>query len=312
MSITTRVSTSGNYSSILQNLMNAQQKQVEAGNQVSSQKNGQNLKDYAKNAETLTAMLSTQSRLQVYQQQNNVITDKLALQDSSLNQVGDAAAASRQAIADALASGDGSSLMQSLGGQFANAVQGLNTQSDGKYLFAGGQINTQPVSAAQMSDLTAPGAVVSDFFHNDNYKAQAKVDDATSVTTGVLASDVGTGLLTGFQAIQAFQEGASGPFSGKLTPAQITFLTGQLAAFDAVRSNITLMTAQNGQSQAQVADVKTNLTARDNTLSGMIGDITDVNMADAVSRLTLAGTAVQAAAQVFQTLQASSLVNILK
>jgi flagellar hook-associated protein 3 FlgL len=312
MSITTRISTSGNYSAILQNLMNAQQKQVEAGNQVSSQKNGQNLKDYAKHAETLTAMLSTQSRLQVYQQQNGFIADKLALQDSSLNQVGDAAAAARQAIADALAAGDASSLMQSLAGQFSNAVQGLNTQSDGKYLFAGGQINTVPVSASQMSDLTAPGAVISDFFHNDSYKAQAKVDDATTVTTGVLASDVGAGLLTGFQAIQAFQEGASGPFSGPLTAAQTNFLKTQLAAFDTVRSSITLMTAQNGLTQKQVSDVKTNLTARDDTLSGMISDITDVNMADAVSRLTLAQTSVQAAAQVFQTLQASSLVNILR
>lgn len=308
---TTRVSTAGNYSTILQNLMAAQQKQLQAGNQVSTQKVGSDLKDYAKNAETLTAMQSTQSRLQVYLQQNAYIADKLSTQDLALNQVGDAAQAARQAIADALASGDGSSLMQTLNVQFSNAVQGMNTQSDGKYLFAGGQITTQPVSATTMSDLTAPATTIGGFFRNDTYKAQAKVDDGVTYTTGVLASDVGTGLLTAFKSVQAFQESGAGPFTGQLTPAQITFLEGQLSAFDSARQGVTSVTAQNGQTQAQVATVKTAVTARSDTLAGMISGVTDVNMADAVSRLSQAQTAVQAAAQVFATLQQTSLVNLL-
>ena len=52
----TRVSTAGNYSAILANLIAAENRQVDAENRVSSQKNGANLKDYANKAETLTAM----------------------------------------------------------------------------------------------------------------------------------------------------------------------------------------------------------------------------------------------------------------
>ena len=48
----TRVSTTGNYASILSNLMNAQLRQFDANERVSSQKNGNDLKDYAKKAET--------------------------------------------------------------------------------------------------------------------------------------------------------------------------------------------------------------------------------------------------------------------
>jgi flagellar hook-associated protein 3 FlgL len=310
--MTTRVSTIGNYSAILQNIMSAQQKQVEAGAQVSSQKNGSDLKDYAKNAETLTAMRSTQSRLAVYQQQNTLITAKLSTQDTALNQVGDASEGVRQAIADALASGDGSSLMQTLQGQFSNAVQGMNTRYDGKYVFSGGQIDTPAVSASAMSDLTATANPISSFFHNDSYKAKAKLDDATSVTTGVLASDIGTSMMTAFKTIQTFQEGGSGPFSGQLTTAQTSFLQAQLATWDTVTSGVTTITGRNGLTQAQVTSAKTDLTAQSTTLSGMVSDITDVNMADAVSRLELAQTSLQAAAQVFQTLQATSLVNILK
>ena len=43
----------------------------------------------------------------------------------------------------------------------------------------------------------------------------------------------------------------------------------------------------------------------------MIGNITNVNMANAISELTAAQTSVQAAAQVFNTLQTSSLLNYL-
>ena len=53
-----RVSTGGNYSAVLANLMAAQQRQMEAGNMVGTQKKGSNLKDISRNAEMLTAMRS--------------------------------------------------------------------------------------------------------------------------------------------------------------------------------------------------------------------------------------------------------------
>jgi flagellar hook-associated protein 3 FlgL len=43
----------------------------------------------------------------------------------------------------------------------------------------------------------------------------------------------------------------------------------------------------------------------------VLGGITDVDMAAAVSRLQLAQTAMQASAQVFATLQGSSLLSVL-
>ncbi|WP_204319442.1 hypothetical protein, partial [Klebsiella aerogenes] len=69
----------------------------------------------------------------------------------------------RQAIANALAADKGDSVMGDLGAQFNNAVSGLNSKFQGRYLFAGGQVNTQPVTATQMSDLTAAPSVASLF-----------------------------------------------------------------------------------------------------------------------------------------------------
>lgn len=307
----TRVSTVGNYNAVIANLMNAQLRQLEAGERVSSQKNGHDLKGFARNGELLTAMKSVQVRLQGFQDQNGLIADKLTTQDTAMNQVADSAQAVRQAIADALASGDATSLMNEVQGQMNKAVTAMNTRYNGVYLFAGGAINTQPVTATTLASLTA-GPPISSFFQNDQFKQTAQLDDATTVTTGVLASDVATPMLTALQSLEAFHQGASGPLGGTLTPAQRTFLESQLSVWDSVHTGVVGLAAQNGMVQQRVDQVKTDLTSRQNTLSTMIGDITDADMAKASADLTIAQTSFQAAAQVFQTLKNSSLLNLLQ
>lgn len=305
-----RVSTTGNYDSVLTNLMSAQLRQFDANERASSQKNGNNLKDYANKAETLAAMRVVDRRTQAYQDQNGLIADKLTSQDQALNQVTDAAAQIRQTIADALATDRADTLMSDLDSLFKNAIQGMNTSYDGKYLFAGGQINTKPVTANTMADLTA-GPPIASFFQNDNFKAQAKLDDSTTVTTGVLSVDLGANMMNALKTIQTFSQGAGGPFSGQLTDTQRTFLQGILPGWDTVRSDLTLTTAQNGLVQKRVDDVASSLVARKDTLTVMIGGVVDADMAKAAGDLQAAQLAVQASAQVFNTLKQSSLLNFL-
>jgi len=307
-----RVSTSGNYSAILANIMAAQQRQMEAGNQVATQKKGSNLKDYARNAEMLTAMKAIDARLSGYADQNAIIADKMETQNIALNQVADGVDQARQTIADALASGRVDTLMQDLQAQFSNVVSGLNARYNGKYLFAGGQINTQPVSATTLSDLTNPLKTIPDFFHNDTYITEAKLDDSTTVQTGMLADHLGTNALTAFKSIEAFEQGPNGPFTGQMTAAQRTFLEGQLQNWTSIHGNLVDDAARNGMMQKRVDDVKTDLTSRQNSIKGMIGGVTDADMTEAATALSQAQIAVQAAAQVFRSLQSSSLLNVLQ
>jgi flagellar hook-associated protein 3 FlgL len=305
-----RVSTAGSYSAILANLLAAESRQNEATNRVSSQKNGDDLKAYANKAETLTAMKSVDARISSYQAGNSQIASKLTTQDQALSTVADSATAVRQALADALASGDAGVLMQQISDQFDSAVNGLNAQFDGKYLFAGGKITTPPVSATQLSDLTS-GPPISSFFQNDSLQVKAKLDDSTTITTGQLASNIATPMMTAFQTLKAFDQGAGGPLSGKLTAAQQTFLTTQLQNWVGIGTNLTTVTAQNGLLQKQVDDVASNLVTQKNTLTSMIGDITDADMGKAAVDLSNAQFSVQASARVLQALQSSSLLSLL-
>lgn len=307
-----RVTTSGNYSAVLTNLLAGQQRQAEAGNRVSTQRNGQNLKDYAKSSEVLTAMRTVQTRVGVYQDQNGLLADKLTTQDGAIVRVADAAQSIRELMAEAIASGRVDSLVSDIQAQMNTAVDSLNARYNGKYLFAGGQVDTKPVTATLLSDLTAPPAIIANFFKNDDFKVTAKVDDATTVTTGILADDVATDMLTALQAFQAFNEGPNGPFTGAMTNAQKTFLEGQLANWNTIRGDVTLIAAHNGTNQKRLDNVAVDLEARQISLTGMLSDITDADLAKASADLQQAQLSVQAAAYVFQSLQSSSLINILK
>lgn len=308
----TRVTTTGNYSAVLANLLKAQQNQQKAGDQVATQRNGKDLKDYAKSSELLTAMRGVQSRLSVYQDQNSLIADKLSTQDTALTRVSDAALQVRQIMADAIASGRADTLVEDIQAQLSSAVEAMNARYGGKYVFAGGQVDTRPVTATTLQSLTAPPAVIASFFQNDQFQVTAKLDEATTITTGELADKIGTDMLTTFQTFQAFNESGSGPFTGALTAAQKTFLESQLDDWDKVRSDTTLIAAHNGTNQKRVDTIATDLETRQNSLAGMLGDITDADMAQASANLQQAQLSVQAAAYVFQALQASSLLNILK
>ena len=308
-----RVTTNGNYNLVMSNIMLAQQKQIEAGDRVATQKNGSNLKDYARSAEMLTAMRSVEARLGGYLDQNSLIADKLTTQDFSLTQLGDAAASTKQAIEEAIATGRTDTLMQEIEAQFRNSVSAMNSRYGGKYLFAGGKIDTQPVSAEALSDLTDPlNPLISDFFHNDDFITEHKVDDATTVKTGLLADKIGTPLMNAYKVLQQFEEGVDGPFTGNLTDAQRTFLESQLSVWDSVSGDVIDTTARNGMIQARVDGVKEDLVTRQNSLKGMIGNIVDADMATASVELEKATIALQASTQVFITLRDSSLLNTLK
>ena len=304
-----RISTSNLYSSVLANLMTAQGNQISAATQVSSQKVATDLKGYGDQAETLTAMQSVQAQTQSFLDQAKLTSTKLTSQDTALGQISDAVGSASTAVSSALASNDGSTIMQSLQTAFQGVVGGLNTTFNGQYLFSGAQVNTPATSATTLSDLTAAPSVAS-LFNNDQYVSTSQVAQNTTVQTGVLASNIGSSVYSAFQSIESYVQ-TNGPFTGTLTTAQTTFLQGALASFTTAAQSVTNVQAQNGLSQSQVTDAQTGLTSQSTTMEGLIGNITDANMAQAATNLQQAQLAVQASAQVIAALRSSSLVNLL-
>lgn len=305
-----RVATGNSYSTVLNDLMRAQVRQQDANAQVSSGKTASDLKGFARQAETLLATRSIQTRTDGFITQGQTLVSKLQSQDLALSQAADAARGARQALAEALATGRGEALMSEMSSWFSSASDSLNARFGGRYLFAGGQVDTPPVSAASMADLTSQPTVAS-FFENDDLVPTNRLDESTTIQSGFLADDLGTPLFDAFRQVQDFVD-VNGTFTGQLTSAQTLFLQGMLDDFDAAGTGLTDATARNGLIQNRVEKTLESQESRKSMLEGMVGGITDVDMAEAISRLQQAQTTVQASAQVFNTLSNSSLLDLLR
>lgn len=305
-----RVSTAGLFNSAVLAINNAQQRLTTAGQQANTGKLANDLAGYSASNEQITATRTLQARLQSHIDGGKVLSSKLDLQDQTLQAVSSAAGSAHKAIAQALAAGDGSSLITQLQSALSTSVTALNTQFNGQYLYAGSQSTTAPVTASQLSDLTAAGAI-SNVFKNDNLAPVNRLDDNTVVTTGQLASSVATPLFTALQTVEAYNQGANGPINGTLTPAQTTFLQGVLASFVSAQQTATAAVVQNGAVQQQLTTTTDILTKQNDTLTNTLSNLTDVDEAKAASDLQLAQFALQASAQVFSTLKSSSLLSLL-
>ena len=305
-----RIATSTSYQSSLLNIMSAQSASDTAQQQYTTGKLASDLKGYAASADVLTATNTLQARTTAYIATGTALSDKLSVQDTALSQIASTTEDARTAVAGALSTGSAGTLLASLQSQLDQTVSTLNTKYEGKYIFAGGTTNTAPAVATTLSALTAAGAVAASFT-NDNNPTVSRLDDNTKVTTGFTASSVATPLYNALASIQAYSNGPNGPLTGNLTDAQTTFLTGVLSTLDSAYSASNNQVAQNGLMQNQVATNQTALKASQTSLTNTASDMTNVDQAKAATTLTLAQTALQASAQVFQSLQSTSLLNLL-
>lgn len=305
----TRVSTFGNYQSALLDLMAAQTRGAEAQSRVSTRKVATDLSGFGRQSETLTALKSMQSRIQGFIDTGEAVSARLASQNLAFDRIAGGAQDARQAIADALAAGRVDGLMLELQNQFQTAQSGLNMKHQDRYLFAGGRVETAPVTVDTLAELFAAPTVAS-VFANDDLKQSSRIDEGTRLETGFLADEVAGDLFQIFRDIQAYHDAT--PLTGQPSDAAKAFLTAQLQRLDTARSDITDLQARNGSMQNRVDTVLKAQEAQQMSLEELLAGKTDVDMAQAITDLQLSQVAIQASAQVISQLTQVSLLNYLR
>lgn len=309
-----RVSTSDTWATALNNLQQAQQRQNDASTQVSTQKNATDLMGFGRTSEVIASYQSALTKTNGYLDVNKTVSDRLTDQDSALGTTAQASSDAKDSIMTALANGDGTSLMLSLEGNFDSALDGLNYEHNGQYLFGGGNDNNLPVSINSLSALGAlPAGDAQAAFANGTVKKSSQIDANTTIQTGMLASDLGQKMMQTFQDIKQFNDtNPDGPFGADLTQAQKDFLTTKAQEFSAEYTQLLQQQAINGTMQKRVDNTTSSLNGQATALQGMISDKTDADMATAYSNLQQAQVSVQASAQVLSNLNQYSLLNYLK
>ncbi len=140
-----------------------------------------------------------------------------------------------------------------------------------------------------------------------------QVADGQTVTFGVTASDVATGLMQALSDLAQFDAGPTGNFSGSpsVTGQQNAYLTGAIATTAAVAKDLGTVVAQNGYVYNQLQNATTQQGDMSTLYKGFVSNMQDTNMADAATQLSLNQTALQAALQVTSRLNQLSLLNFL-
>jgi flagellar hook-associated protein 3 FlgL len=314
MSTVDRVSTAQQTAYMLGQINQANAALDKTTQQIASGSNATTYAGFGNQTQVLQATISANARNTAYTTATTLATTQADMQDTQLTSLSSLATQLQTAVSSAVANNDPSTLMTQVQSIFTQATSILNSQdANGDYIYGGGNSTTAPVSVNSLSQLTALGASVSGAFTNGNDAKSVQVADGQTVTYGLTASSIGSGLMQEIQNIANFDAGSTGNFSSSssLSQAQNNFLTGEISSVNTVASNLNNVTASNGDAYNALQSAASQQSDMNTLYSGFISNIQDTNMASAATQLQLNQTALQAALQVTSTLNQLTLLNYL-
>ena len=281
--------------------------------QIASQDVATTYAGFGDQTQVLTASISANARNDAYTAATNIATTQADMQDTQLTSLGTLVTQLKKAVSDAVSNNDPTTLMGQVQNIFDQATAILNSKdASGDYIYSGGKTDTAPVTVSSLAGLVALPSI-SGAFANGTDKKSVQVADGQSVTFGITASDVGTGLMQALKDIAGFDAGASGNFnsSTSLGQAQNDFLSSQITSVGTVAVNLNTATAENGYAFNQLQSATTQQASMSTLYAGFINGIQKTNMAEAATQLSLNQTALQAVLQVTSNLNKLSLLNYL-
>jgi flagellar hook-associated protein 3 FlgL len=287
--------------------LNTTQAQVASG-LVSTTYTGMNDK-----ASLLHATQTAADKSNAYQANTALAVNQSDLQDTQLTTLSNLANSLTKALQDSVANNDSTTLMSQAQSIFDQASQILNsTDANGNYLYAGDKDNTAPLTVTSLSQLAAAPTVAS-VFDNGTQKKSVLVGDGQSVTVGMLASDIGSQLMSTLKDIATFDAGPTGNLSSasQLSQAQNDFLTSEIKPATDAATQINTQAASNGYVNNQLTNAVTNQQTMNTLYKTFQSSIQNVDMPTAITQLSQNQLALQAAIQVTAQLGNISLLNYL-
>lgn len=305
-----RVATLMHSSAMLAELQRSQRSMFDAQTQVTTGKRINEFSDAPGDLGALMAARSADSKTADYLASAKAVRTRLDLQDTHIDELASVTADMKQSILDAVANNSGAGLKAELEGVFGRMVSILNTQIDGKYIYGGTRQDVPPVTVDSLAELVAL-PTSADAFQNNNVQATARIDNSQVIAFGQLADQLGGPAFDMLRQIMTYDGGVNGPFGNDLTQAQSAYLTSLTPQLTSVNDGVNNILAANGVNyQAADEAVERHSDARV-TLASIISDIEDVDMAEAVTKLNNAQTALQASAKSYAAVQGLSLLDYL-
>ena len=111
----------------------------------------------------------------------------------------------------------------------------LNTQYDGRYLFAGSRTETAPVDMSAYSNTTSATTADTSYYQGNDELASAKVSTSQSITYGVTADN--TAFEQAMRAFSMITNATSSPADSTTLSSALNLATSALDAATGVKPN---------------------------------------------------------------------------
>jgi flagellar hook-associated protein 3 FlgL len=283
-------------------LIEAQTRVREAQIQVSSGKVTDRFSGIASGANRLLAAKDTLQHIQKYQSNNELADQRLSQMDSSLGSLDDLGNRLKVLLIQRLndASAVPGILSVEAGQLLDQTVSDLNVDLGGQHLFSGSRTDTAPVVLDPT--FSAFGSPDDTFYQGDNVNLTVRADDNREVTYGMTADQPGFQELIG--ALRAAIEG-----DGSNDP---TLLNGALDLLNSAMPKIAGYRSEIGARQNALDRINNGHADAELYLQKQVSDIEDVDMTDAISRMTQDQIVVESSMATIARLSQVSLVDFLR
>lgn len=283
-----RVSTAGLYQGLLAGAMRVQCDYATASIQESSGLVGTSFSDYGSGAQRLLNLQSEIDDANTWTATAKTAADRSQSMYSAVGGMIDSLTSLKTTISSAISSTDNSALNASGQTKLEELASEMNIQSSGRYLFSGSRTDTAPVDLSGYPATSPPSATTADssYYAGDASKASVIVGRGQSVSYGV------TGNTSAFE--KALR--AAAMVAGVTTSPATDTATLQ-AAYDLASTALTEMTnlqASISTTSSRLSDIQSRLGDMVSVAETSLGDVKNVDAAEASLKVTNTKTQLQA------------------
>lgn len=303
----TRITDLSQHTNMISYLMRASETEAETQRQIATGKKVNTFSDISGDIGVLMSAKRAEANMDQYTRTAREVASRLGLQDIQMREMEDITLDMRMLVTQTIASGSGFNFQQELDGLFNRFVSLLNSSVDGKYMYSGTRTDTPPVNVNTLAQMVALPSV-DDAFDNNNVKRSINIDDNERVDFGFVASDMARDIF------QSFKDLSGVSTSTPLTQPEADVLSDELNKTNGLIENAMTMTsfvALNGRVARQVESAIDRHEETQIFVKTFISSIEDVDLAEAVSRLTMNQLQTQATARVVAQLTRISLLDYL-
>ena len=181
-----RVATLAQHTLMLDSISKTQSRVFERQAQIASGKEARTFDDIARETQRLIGFENQMARAEEFINQNGVIEARIQVMDSTLNGILEVASDLKVRLLQRVDSSTGTAGdLAGEGASMLDTVAGLlNTQINGRFLFAGSATQTAPVPDP-VPDPTAFGVADATYYQGDSVQLTARVSEGIEVSYGV-------------------------------------------------------------------------------------------------------------------------------